>query len=182
MKVTAHGADSRHATPSGCCRTTQRGNDFYNEVTSSSTHCNCLPQRPLESAAAAAAADRSAQLKPLCRRVSDGLYHIIRMSARSPSVSVRVRPHCFRRRPPARPSAARRVPGNESTLIDARFRSAERVVGHTYVAKRRVESPGFLMNALIGARQETHSAERQGRSPTWASPPFLARLTAHNTS
>ena len=80
------------------------------------------------------------------------------MSARSPSVSVRVRPHCFRRRPPAH---RRRVPGNESTLIDARFRSAERVVGHTYVAKRRVEPPGFLLNALTGAGQEAHSEGRQ---------------------
>ena len=153
---------------------------IYNEVTSSSTHCNCLPQRPLESAAAAAAADRSAQLKPLCRRVSDGLYHIIRMFARSPSVSVRVRPHCFRRRPPAR---RRRVPGNESTLIDARFRSAERVVGHTYVAKRRVEPPGFLLNApSSGQDRKRTRRDGKGRSPTWASPPSLARLTAHNTS
>ena len=37
------------------------------------------------------------------------------------------------------------LPGNKSTLIDARFRSAERVVGHTFVAKRPAARPlGFL--------------------------------------
>ena len=99
------------------------------------------------------------------------------MSVRPSVRPVRVRPSCllcFRRRPrPAvRLPARQRVPGNKSTLIDARFRSAERVVGHTLVAKRRVarflvEHPDIRIMAMEPDR-ETRRGFELG-SPTWVS-------------
>ena len=89
--------------------------------------CNVqLPCLPACLPACRTTALTTAQLKPLCRYVSE-LHYI-----------------------PAAFAAARArwrvLPGNKSTLIDARFRSAERVVGHTFVAKRR--PLGFLESIL----------------------------------